>query len=201
MQSESSIDYFSLDISKLPLFQNSGYLFFYKPDHPLAGKKNGMVALHRHIMSKHIHRWLTPNELVLFINGNHQDVRLDNLKLMTRADLMRDISNHPPRVELICSQCNNTFIESSSHAARRRYCSQECALEARRKFRITPEELEQLVWEMPTVQVAKLFDVSDKAIEKRCKKFGIKKPPPGYWAKLYAGQIDPTLEQNGESYK
>ena len=39
---------------------------------------------------------------------------------------------------------------------------------------------------MPTSQVAKIFNVSDKAIEKRCKKFGIEKPPRGYWAKKEA---------------
>jgi hypothetical protein len=30
--------------------------------------------------------------------------------------------------------------------------------------------LEKLVWEMPTPDVAMLFGVSDKAVQKRCKK-------------------------------
>jgi len=32
------------------------------------------------------------------------------------------------------------------------------------------------------------FDVSDKAIEKRCKRLGVIKPPRGYWAKMQYGR-------------
>jgi hypothetical protein len=48
------------------------------------------------------------------------------------------------------------------------------------------EALEKLIWEKPTSQVAKDIGVSDKAIEKHCKKLGLKKPPRGYWAKIQA---------------
>jgi len=53
----------------------------------------------------------------------------------------------------------------------------------KKKFEITKEELEKLVWEIPTSKIAKQFGVSDTAIAKRCKKLGIKKPSRGYWAK------------------
>jgi biotin operon repressor len=46
------------------------------------------------------------------------------------------------------------------------------------------EELQKLIWEKPCAKIAKELGVSDKAIEKRCKKYGIEKPPRGYWAKL-----------------
>jgi hypothetical protein len=39
------------------------------------------------------------------------------------------------------------------------------------------------VWEKPTTQIAKDFGVSDKAIEKWCKTYGIEKPARGYWVK------------------
>ena len=45
------------------------------------------------------------------------------------------------------------------------------------------EELEKLLWEISTSKIAKQFGVSDKAIEKWAKSYGIKKPPRGYWAK------------------
>ena len=48
------------------------------------------------------------------------------------------------------------------------------------------EALEKLIWEKPTSQVAKDIGVSDKAIEKHCKKLGLKKPLRGYWAKIQA---------------
>ena len=35
--------------------------------------------------------------------------------------------------------------------------------------------------------VAASFDVSDKAIEKRCKRLEVVKPPRGYWAKIQTG--------------
>lgn len=51
------------------------------------------------------------------------------------------------------------------------------------KFVITKEELEKLVWKMPSTKIARKFGVSGSAIVKRCKKLGIKKPPRGYWTK------------------
>lgn len=48
------------------------------------------------------------------------------------------------------------------------------------------EVLEELIWKHPTTYIAKLHSVSDKAVEKWCKKYGISKPPRGYWAKQYS---------------
>lgn len=45
------------------------------------------------------------------------------------------------------------------------------------------EELEKLIWEMPTTHVAKKFGVSDVAVGKWCNSYGIVKPPRGYWKK------------------
>jgi hypothetical protein len=43
------------------------------------------------------------------------------------------------------------------------------------------------VWTEPVTSVAASFDVSDKAIEKRCKRLEVVKPPRGYWAKIQNG--------------
>lgn len=48
------------------------------------------------------------------------------------------------------------------------------------------EQLEKLVWEKSTVKIAQELGVSDKAVEKWCKKYCISKPPRGYWAKFYS---------------
>lgn len=45
------------------------------------------------------------------------------------------------------------------------------------------EELEKLLWEMPTTKIATIYQVSDKAVEKWAKAYGLSKPPRGYWAK------------------
>jgi 5-methylcytosine-specific restriction endonuclease McrA len=49
------------------------------------------------------------------------------------------------------------------------------------------EDLQKLVWEKPTTEVAKMFNVSGKAVEKWCKSFDINKPPRGYWSRIKAG--------------
>ncbi len=38
-------------------------------------------------------------------------------------------------------------------------------------------------------QLAEQFGVSDVAISKWCKRYGIAKPPRGYWAKKAAGKL------------
>lgn len=60
--------------------------------------------------------------------------------------------------------------------------------ESRKVVWPTKEELEILLWQKPTQHIAKDFGVSDKAVEKWAKSYGIIKPPRGYWAKLAAGK-------------
>ena len=48
---------------------------------------------------------------------------------------------------------------------------------------LSSSELKDLIWKMPTTKIAKMYKVSDKAIEKKCRKFGIEKPSRGYWSK------------------
>lgn len=42
--------------------------------------------------------------------------------------------------------------------------------------------LHKLVWDKPTVVLGLEFGVSDKAIDYKCKIYGISKPPRGYWS-------------------
>lgn len=54
---------------------------------------------------------------------------------------------------------------------------------ARKVERPSKEELHKLIWEKPTIKVALVYGVSDHAISKWCKTYGISKPPRGYWSK------------------
>ncbi len=173
--------------------KGSGQLCFFDPEHPLA-RQNGMVALGRHVLSVKLGRWLEAGEMVHFEDGNPTNASPENLSLTTRAALASQVHNH--KVEMVCPQCGATFRTSPSHENRRTCCSDACHQLYFRKFEVTREELEKLVWEMPTTQVAELFNVSDKAVEKRCKRLGVTKPPRGYWAKLAAGQVDPDILSN-----
>jgi hypothetical protein len=51
------------------------------------------------------------------------------------------------------------------------------------QYLIAKDDLKRMVWEEPTQVIAKRFGVSDVAIGKWCRAYGIKKPPRGYWAK------------------
>jgi PD-(D/E)XK endonuclease len=57
-------------------------------------------------------------------------------------------------------------------------------LSTRKVERPSKEELEKLVWEKPTSQLAIELGVSDVAISKWCKSYGIQKPERGYWSKI-----------------
>lgn len=48
------------------------------------------------------------------------------------------------------------------------------------------EVLEDLLWKYPSTTIAKMFSVSDKAISKWARKYGLSKPGVGYWAKQYS---------------
>lgn len=62
--------------------------------------------------------------------------------------------------------------------------------ESRKVVWPSKEELEKMVWETPTWKLAPQLGVSDKAIWKWCKIYGISKPPRGYWAKKDKKQTD-----------
>lgn len=49
--------------------------------------------------------------------------------------------------------------------------------------------LAKLVWALPASTIATVYEVSDVAINKRCKAFGIVRPPRGYWQKLAVGRV------------
>jgi predicted RNA-binding Zn-ribbon protein involved in translation (DUF1610 family) len=48
------------------------------------------------------------------------------------------------------------------------------------------EVLQDLLWKYPSTTIAKMFSVSDVAISKWARKYGLSKPGVGYWAKQYS---------------
>jgi hypothetical protein len=59
-------------------------------------------------------------------------------------------------------------------------------LRSRKVDRPSREELEKLVWEFPSTQLAIKYGVSDVSINKWCNAYGINKPPRGFWKKSAA---------------
>lgn len=54
---------------------------------------------------------------------------------------------------------------------------------------LSREDLYELVWSKPMMELAKDFGISDVALAKRCRRLGIPVPGRGYWARVDAGQI------------
>jgi hypothetical protein len=171
-----------------------GYMIGYSPGHPMANK-SGKIYEHRYVMANHLGRMLLTDEHVHHVDGNKTNNSLDNLVLMTNSEHMRmhtteryRLIGKSERCDIVneCRQCKKEI--STKHYINQIYCSPECCSLSRRKFEVSKEELEELVWNMPTTQIAEMYQVSDKAIEKRCKKLGIEKPPRGYWAKQQAAK-------------
>jgi hypothetical protein len=90
-------------------------------------------------------------------------------------------------VTIYCAVCDTPIQVCASHVPRRSTCSIPCRITWQRQFEIDPDELRVAVWSEPVTAIAESFGVSDKAIEQRCKRLGIVKPPRGYWAKMQSG--------------
>ena len=58
----------------------------------------------------------------------------------------------------------------------------------------TREQLYELVWTTPMLKLSKRFGLSDVGLAKTCRKHDIPLPPPGYWAKVQAGQKPPKTK-------
>jgi len=169
--------------------KGTGYMYCYAPNHYCANKA-GKVMEHVYIMAEEIKRPLASNECVHHIDRNKTNNDISNLRLMTQAEhtalhMLED--REATSIERKCEVCEISFISFQSDE--RKYCSHTCASKASRKFEISKEDLEFLVWSKPTTEVAKDLGVSDSAIGKRCKKLNIEKPPRGYWAKVAANKL------------
>lgn len=60
---------------------------------------------------------------------------------------------------------------------------------------LSREDLYELVWSKPMVELAQDLGLSDVALAKRCRKLRVPVPGRGYWARVAAGQEprQPTL--------
>lgn len=88
--------------------------------------------------------------------------------------------NAPDNILILCPNCHWEFDRKN-----RKQKTKPIKKDRPRKVEWpTKEYLEKLLWEKPTVQIAKEYKVSDKAVTKWAKKYNLTKPPKGYWVKL-----------------
>lgn len=113
------------------------------------------------------------------INGTNDDHRLENLRfLCPNCDSQTETygGRNIKHAKRKCIRCGNDIWSNSKTGL----CSSCYRHPSKRPDR---ETLAKLVWEFPATKIAKTFGVSDKAVAKWCKKYGISKPGPGYWSK------------------
>jgi hypothetical protein len=105
-----------------------------------------------------------------------------------RLERIWDVDNDKSRVLLEMAQQGgikgDCFVKISSQSTRCVKCSSEInKLVTAEIFDINPDVLRKEIWEIPMNQLAKKYGCSDKLIAKRCSKYGIEKPPRGYFLK------------------
>ena len=122
------------------------------------------------------------------INGEPIDNRIENLRFLCpnchsqtpTFSTSKLVSNHENyRSELNdktpkkCNSCNKEISKGSNGLCRS--CASTKKNKSFTKFEVTKAELYKLIWEdkLPYTKIAKMYDVSDNAIRKRCKKLNI----------------------------
>src|SRR6185312_3983874 len=71
------------------------------------------------------------------------------------------------------------------------------------RLTLTRQELYELAWSKPMVELARDFGISDVALAKRCRTLRIPVPGRGYWARVDAGQAPrrPALQEHKPSWR
>lgn len=123
-----------------------------------------------------------PNRICVPVNSGIPNNQTVDSKL-SKTSICSDQKNKSPKVS---ARKKNTSKNSKSDLIHKK----RIQINSRKVERPSKEELQKLIWEIPTIHIAKKFGVSDKAIEKWCKAYEIDKPPRGYWTKLKKKQID-----------
>lgn len=182
------------------VIDSHGYMLIYKPDHPRCFKDErwgGYMFEHIYVAEFFSETPLKPNEVVHHLDLNPLNNKIENLLIIDRGQhnrlhkwldkqgVVRQCYEHSSSIRE-CVKCGKEFLTLN---ATTRFCSHECSHDFVRDCDIpSPEELEVLLWEIPTTEIAKKYGVSDSAVGKWCKKYNLEKPSRGYWRKLQAAK-------------
>ncbi len=88
------IDHASFSDVRQParMVERQGYKYEYDPESPMADGK-GYVAVGRKVMSEHLGRILSKDEIVTYNNGDRKDNRIENLSIIKRKQADKGTEN------------------------------------------------------------------------------------------------------------
>jgi hypothetical protein len=161
---------------------SAGYYIIYMPSHHRA-RSNGVTYEQYIIAEEKLGRLLRDGEVVHHEDEDKLNNHPDNLYVFaTVADHSRyhktgrreQVEDYwiSPVLTRGCKQCGKTFEYRESHD--NTFCSIECmALNNRVIARPTKEELHEMIKTKSFTQIGKDYGVSDNAIRKWCKYYGL----------------------------
>lgn len=85
--------------------------------------------------------------------------------------------------ELLGSHTLKQLLSEEATEARKLYEKAREEDPNRNVIWISKEDLKDLLWKKPMLEIAKDYGVSDKSISFWIKSYGLTKPPRGHWAK------------------
>ena len=120
------------------------------------------------------------------INGINNDNRIENLRFICpNCHSQSETFSGKNRFNNINKKCKDCGVSIGNKSKRCLECESKNKIGKYRKFEISKEELQKIIYKLPFSKIGKLYKVSDNAIRKRCKLMDIEIPkfPTGYWLK------------------
>ncbi len=146
------------------MYKRRGYVLVWDPTNPMRGS-DGMVYLHRKVMSEKLGRPLMSDEIVHHIDFNKENNHPDNLLLTTVVE--HNKIHKLKRESKPCVVCGKLTLNP-------RTCSTRCGSVVGNESKIpNAEKLQKLLKEFSTREIAKKYRVSTSVVRKWRKKHDV----------------------------
>lgn len=162
-------------------------------------RKAKLENIHIHDLRRTVGSWLAQNGTSLHLIGdvlNHRDAKTTAGYAYFQTQQRREaLSSHADKVLAFAGPGMRLPLAPEESSAQTLLVdnnpvgSTTPSIGAKPVHYFKRENLYELVWTAPVLEVAKRLGVSDVAVGKLCRRAGVPVPCRGYWAKVDAGQI------------